>query len=197
MEGPFRQCSSRWTLPPCHMALSHWWTVDLSHPHAHQWDVKFLVLCHPVLLANLSWELQWYKQLLFYSCYLQLIWTLFLRQTSELRLVGVSFEFKFTFNLHTVLSFHGTFPTPLPDSPHPKISTSFLAIVHDRQYFQEFYASSLCTVPLCHLEGQTKLLFDSTGIFPSFERTQQFPSTVTMGFLYSQTLEKWRKKYFV
>lgn len=45
----------------------------------------------------------------------------------ELRLTGVSFNFKATFSLHTMLPFHAAFPFPLLDSPPPKTLTSSLA----------------------------------------------------------------------
>lgn len=51
----------------------------------------------------------------------------------ELRPTGVSFDFKATLSLHSMLPSHAAFPFLPLDSPPPKTLTSSLAMVHVRQ----------------------------------------------------------------
>lgn len=85
--------------------------------------------------------MQWDKLLFFFSCYLQLVWTLSLSgKLPELRPTGVSFDFKATLSLHSMLPSHAAFTFLLLDSPPPETLTSSLAMVHIRQHFQKFHA---------------------------------------------------------
>lgn len=86
----------------------------------------------------------------------------------ELRLVGVSFNFKVTLSLYTMLPSHVAFPIPLPDSPPPKTFTSFLA---SYGAWQTVLPGVLCPFSVhsssCPpTEGLNRLLFDWKNLAP-------------------------------
>lgn len=70
-------------------------------------------------------------------------------KVADLRLIGVTSYFKATFSLHTTLPFHAVFPFCLQYSHIIKcLSGPLLAMVHIRQYLQEFHAHAKFFLPI-------------------------------------------------
>lgn len=116
----------------------------------------------------------------------------------ELRLTGLSFDFKATLSLHTMLPFHPAFPFSLLDSPPQKTLTSSLASYGTCQTIVlprvscpfSIHSSSYPSI-------EAGFPFDWRTSVPWSEGTQHYPSPVVIGLLHFQALEEWRTKTLV